>query len=336
MDNIRDCIKKNRKVVRKQVISYVISDLHIGEYGKFTSRTETAFQVLIKLSKLCIKERVPLLHCGDLFHSSDKISPDLLSRVMEVFSRLSKKDFIILTISGNHGSPVIHRIGDREFISYDKAIVKAFPNLFYSLDYEHFRLNSHKHVVYGIPYIDNNIGLSEYIKSIKLNPKKKNILMLHTDYPGARDTDGREIGSVENLNVNTLNKFDLVLCGHIHKPQRLSKKVYMIGAPYQQRRTDKDCKLGYWKLYSDLSMEFIELKGFPKFVDVESEDEIKDDGNYYTILPKKTSIQVNTNHKITKQVSKKTLAKRYLREKGIKDDAKKQLLIDTLNKAESC
>ena len=59
-------------------------------------------------------------------------------------------------------------------------------------------------------------------------------------------------------------------------------------------------------------------------------------GNYYTILPKKTSIQVNTNHKITKQVSKKTLAKRYLREKGIKDDAKKQLLIDTLNKAESC
>lgn len=336
LDNIRDCIKKNRKVVRKQVISYVISDLHIGEYGKFTSRTETAFQVLIKLSKLCIKERVPLLHCGDLFHSSDKISPDLLSRVMEVFSRLSKKDFIILTISGNHGSPVIHRIGDREFISYDKAIVKAFPNLFYSLDYEHFRLNYHKHVVYGIPYIDNNIGLTEYIKGIKLNPKKKNILLLHTDYPGARDTDGREIGSVENLNVNTLNKFDLVLCGHIHKPQRLSKKVYMIGAPYQQRRTDKDCKLGYWKLYSDLSMEFVELKGFPKFVDVESEDEIKDDGNYYTILPKKTSIQVNINHKITKQVSKKTLAKRYLREKGIKDDAKKQLLIDTLNKAESC
>lgn len=37
----------------------------------------------------------------------------------------------------------------------------------------------------------------------------------------------------------------------------------MIGAPLQQRRTDKDCKLGYWKLYSDLSMEFIELKGFP-------------------------------------------------------------------------
>ena len=48
--------------------------------------------------------------------------------------------------------------------------------------------------------------------------------MLHTDYPGARDTDGREIGSVENLNVNTLNKFDLVLCGHIHKPLKIIKE----------------------------------------------------------------------------------------------------------------
>lgn len=110
----------------------------------------------------------------------------------------------------------------------------------------------------------------------------------------------------------------------------------MIGAPYQQRRSDKDCKLGYWKLYSDLSMEFVELKGFPKFVDVESEDEIKDDGNYYTVLPKKSSIQVNTNHQITKQLSKKTLAKRYLKEKGIKDEVKTKLLIETLKKAESC
>lgn len=206
------------------------------------------------------------------------------------------------------------------------------------MDYHHRPISAyHKNIiVHGVPYVDHNIGLSDYLKNLKLEKGKKHILMLHTDYPGAKDTDGREIDSVENLNLNVLNRFDLILCGHIHKPQRLSKKVYMIGAPLQQRRTDKDCKLGYWKLYSDLSMEFVELKGFPKFIDVESEDEIKDDDNYYTILPKKTSIQVNTNHKITKQVSKKTLAKRYLREKGIKDDAKEQLLIDTLNKAESC
>ena len=91
----------------------------------------------------------------------------------------------------------------------------------------------------SIPYIDHNVGLSEYLKNIKLDKDADNILMLHTDYPGAKDTDGREIDSVENLNLNVLNRFDLIICGHIHKPQRLSKKVYMIGAPYNKEEPIK-------------------------------------------------------------------------------------------------
>ena len=42
------------------------------------------------------------------------------------------------------------------------------------------------------------------------------------------------------------------------------------------------------------------------------------------------------SHQITKQLSKKVLAKRYLKEKGIKDEVKTKLLIETLKKAESC
>ena len=110
----------------------------------------------------------------------------------------------------------------------------------------------------------------------------------------------------------------------------------MIGAPNHQRRTDRDCELGYWKIYEDLSMKFIPLREFPKFIDVESEEDIKDDGNYYTVIPKKTSTPVNNKHKITKQLSKKSLAKRYLKEKGIDDKVKSNLLIETLKKVESC
>ena len=46
--------------------------------------------------------------------------------------------------------------------------------------------------------------------------------------------------------------------------------------------------------------------------------------------------RVNTNHKITKQLSKKALARKYLKEKGITEQDKKELLIDILKKAESC
>ena len=56
----------------------------------------------------------------------------------------------------------------------------------------------------------------------------------------------------------------------------------------------------------------------------------------YTVIPQKASTPVNNKHKITKQLSKKSLAKRYLREKGIKDEVKTNLLIETLKKAESC
>lgn len=325
--------------MEKEVIAIVFSDLHLNLWAKFNEdnkRTLNHFRVLSIIKDECIRYKCPALFCGDFFHKPETMDQELMEIIYEEFSKLKLREnhVSIYAIPGNHDCKKISIIGKKPFswikfleqfgitdLSYRKPVLIGWDTCY---------------DVYGIPHIDHNVGLSEYLKNMKFVKGHNNILLLHTDYPGAKDTDGREIDSVENLNLNVLNKFDLVLCGHIHKPQRLSKKVYMIGAPLQQRRTDKDCKLGYWKLYSDLSMEFVELKGFPKFVDVESEDEIKDDGNYYTILPKKTSIQVNTNHKITKQVSKKTLAKRYLREKGIKDDAKKQLLIDTLNKAESC
>lgn len=322
---------------QKQVIAIVFSDLHLNIYAKFNEnnkRTLDSFRVLSIINEQCKKYQCPALFCGDLFHKAETLDQDLAEICYNEFNKLGKLN--ILAISGNHCIKKVSRIGTHPF-SWLYLVERYGIEI---MDYHNRPLSAYHQdiMVYGVPYIDNNVGLSEYLKKLKLDKDKnvKNILLLHTDYPGAKDTDGREINSVENLNVNILNKFDLVLCGHIHKPQRLSKKVYMIGAPYQQRRTDKDCKLGYWKLYSDLSMEFVELKGFPKFVDVESEDEIKDDGNYYTVLPKKSSIQVNTNHQITKQLSKKTLAKRYLKEKGIKDEVKTKLLIETLKKAESC
>lgn len=156
--------------------------------------------------------------------------------------------------------------------------------------------------------------------------------MLHTDYPGAKDTDDREIDSVENLNINILDRFDLIICGHIHKPQRLSKKVYMIGAPNQQRRTDMNCKLGYWLIMEDLTMKFVELSDFPKFIDVESEEDVKDDGNYYTLITRETIVE--SDNKIHKGLSKKKLVRLYLKYNNIKDKEKKECLLGIIKKAE--
>jgi DNA repair exonuclease SbcCD nuclease subunit len=321
----------------KNLVAYVISDLHINDWAKFNendTRTHNQMRILVSLLSKSYNERVPILFCGDLFHKPDMIRPELLDLIFQDSLVIHPRYMgypIMYAISGNHEINHISKIGEHP-VSWTRLFTKMFPWLV-CLDYCQFLIKDNI-MIHGVPYVDHNIGLSKYLKEMKLDPKQKHILMLHTDYPGARDTDGREVGSVENLNLNVLDRFDLVLCGHIHKPQRLSKKVYMIGAPIQQRRTDRDCDMGYWKLYDDLSMTFVKLKGYPKFIDVESQDEIKDDGNYYTVIPKIASNPVETKHKITKQLTNKTLAKRYMKVKGIKDKNKEQLLIKVLKEAD--
>lgn len=322
----------------KKPIAIVFSDLHINLWNKFNEdnkRTLNNFRVLSVIKDVCkANGNIPALFCGDLFHKPENIESDLLEMVEDKFHSLNKAfSFQCYAISGNHD------------MSKTNSIDKPSPSWVRTLSHYHTWLRCidfksewiHPNIrIIGVPYLDHNKGLSEYLRDLSIDSKEVNILMLHTDYPGAKDTDGREIGSVENLNLNILNKFDLVLCGHIHKPQRLSKKVYMVGAPIQQRRTDRDCKLGYWELYDDLSMKFKELNGlFPKFIDVESEEDIKDDGNYYTVIPKKQENNNKSTTKIHRNLSKSKLARQYLRENGIKDKDKSNLLKRILKEADN-
>jgi DNA repair exonuclease SbcCD nuclease subunit len=319
-------------MTKAKAIALVFSDLHLNLWSKFNQdnqRTLEGFRVLLVLSEKAKALKVPILFCGDLFHKPESMDQELLNIYYQETSKLPK-EVEWYGIDGNHD--------EKKICTYQNQtpgwLKLIGNNLFKSLNFDSVNLTKDI-TVYGIPYLDGDRGMSEYISSLKLNSKVKNILLLHTTYPGSRDTDGREVEASTNLNINLLNKFDLVLCGHIHKPHRLSKKVYMVGAPIQQRRTDMNCKMGYWIVYSDMSMKFCELKGFPKFIDVENELDIKDDGNYYTLLPQKTSESSQINHKITKRLSKKSLARKYLREKGISDKDKKELLIDILKRSDN-
>lgn len=323
-------------MTNSNLMALVFSDLHLNTWAKFNkdnSRTLNGFKVLDTIAKECTKKKVPAIFCGDLFHKPDNLDQNLFLLFSKWQERIYQEypSFRCYAIAGNHDISEINTIEDPHFgwlegYNNEHPFILVKPGKVYYLG-----LNTN---LYGVPYIDHNVGLTKYLKKIPLSKNEHNILLLHTDYPGAKDTDDRLVDSVENLNINTLNRFDLVLCGHIHKPQRLSKKVYMIGAPLQQRRTDKNCQMGYWELYEDLKMVFHPLKGFPRFIDVESEDQVKDDGNYYTVLPKTPSKVENNSVKITKTLSKNALAHKYMKAKGIKDKKRTKLLANILKKAE--
>ena len=314
----------------KQVIAIAFSDLHINNWSRFNAngeRTQNSFRVLSLIKEQCIKHKCPALFCGDLFHKPESIDIPLLSKVQENFDKLEGK-WKMYAISGNHDM-----INTNSFEHPQESwmsILSGWYKFLHNLDFQ--RYVTQGICLYGIPYIDHNLDLNEKLKEIKLENGTKNILLLHSDYPGAKNADGEEIGTVENLNMNLLQKFDLVIMGHIHLPQRLGKKVIMIGAPYQQSRSDKEGKFGYWEIYEDLKAKFIELE-FPKFIDVESEDQIKDDGNYYTVIAKQ-EMKLEEQPVITRDLSKRHLVKSYLSAKGITDPEKKKVLTKLIKEAE--
>ena len=319
--------------MNKRVIGIAFSDLHIGEFAKFNTnnqRTLNHFRVLFLIKDICKKYNCPAFFTGDFMHKPEYITSSLEEIMLDQLDKLKPEyDFSIYGISGNHDM-VDNNSKDRPSPSHWRNLCNRY-HFFHNLDFNYHDFGDFR--VYGIPYLDHNKGLDDAVRDvIKDSAGKPIILLLHTDYPGARDTDGIEVGTVENLNINLLSKVRLTLIGHIHKPQRLGKKVYMVGAPLQQRRTDRNCKLGYWKIYSDFTAKFVAFNEFPRFIDVESEDQIQDDGNYYTVISKsrpEEETQVQT--RITRSMSKRRVVSRYLRNKGIKDKGKKQILVKLIN-----
>lgn len=313
-------------------IAVIFSDLHLGEYTRFNKgnkRVLSHFKVLFQIRKICLKYDIPSLCLGDLFQKPDTMSNKFYELTVDRFTRLDRRKWKMYTISGNHDMSELNT-EEKPSPSWVKTFSKQFKFL-KCVDWKTLNLGNF-HIT-GVPYLDNNVNLNSFVKSASKTGFKNHILMLHTDYPGARDTDDTEIGDVQNLNVNLLNPFKLVLMGHIHKPQQLGRKLYMVGAPLQQRRTDKNCPLGYWLLYEDFSMKFIEFKNFPKFKDVPTVEDIKDDGNYYTVISNDLPQNTNT-HQIKKGISKRRLVRSYMKTTNQDSKEKSQLLLKLLKKAE--
>lgn len=326
----------------KRLIALVISDIHYNiwkdkEYGEI--RTKATEEFLTKVVSRAHKENVNILFCGDLLHNPNSVSNALLRRASLFFNGLFRKypKVKILSISGNHDLDSVNtEIGMAN--SYIDSFAYMYPNII-SIDGDMAELGF-KVGVFGIPYLNFNKGMDVYLKNglKKLETFEKKVLLIHTDLPNAADTDGRVVGSDENIPMN-MGKFfkgwDLVLSGHIHKHQKLWKdRVIMVGASNHQRITDKGCSMGYLELYDDMSFNFVNSK-LPEFKFYhEGTDEKTDDFHLWKPIPKPIKvIETKTDKKFKNIDDRESLAKGYIKYKGIKSKKKLQELINVLKKA---
>ena len=72
---------------------------------------------------------------------------------------------------------------------------------------------------------------------------------------------------------STLQKFDLVMLGHIHIPQAVTPKIHYIGSPFQQDwgETNQQKRVGIVDT-STLTVQWVPLEGYPEYRSVTLED----------------------------------------------------------------
>lgn len=93
----------------------------------------------------------------------------------------------------------------------------------------------------------------------------KKVLLGHFDVVGAKMPGGSMVTGIER---SVLEPFDLVLLGHIHLPQSFGN-IHFIGSPFQQDFAERDQKKRVAIFdSSDMSIEWVELSGFPEYHNV--------------------------------------------------------------------
>ena len=168
-----------------------------------------------------------------------------------------------------------------------------------------------------------------YFKSVGA---KKTILMIHTTIEGSVDTNGYSVTETSLLREELEKQFTLVLSGHIHKHQKISKGIYHIGSPTHVKTSDE----GYEPVYVVLSdsktrpgikvkTTAIETKVFKTFY--EGAD-TSDPNIMWVYKPKEKEDLAEANHvDITDHTA---MMKGFLKHIGVKSPKRKRIVLDIL------
>lgn len=321
---------------KSELMALAFSDVHLHDWPLEGYpphiRIQQATKAIRTIVHRAAKEEVDVWFCGDLFHNPKSLDTHTFIEACKLFSYLDKvyPDTKIIGISGNHDQceSQTNNHTSPTYLNGVEEIWKNFTHLWNDCT------DSMGFLVHGIPYHNGNVGLKSQIKgALRRGKGQNNILLLHTDLPGAKESDGREVGTVENFKglSKYLKQFKLVLSGHIHRPQKLGKNMYMLGATHHQKTSDEGCEMGYWEIYDNFTMKFVPLK-LMEFKTIKEVPE--NDLSYYWIKESKEVDESSSegipvvDFSTTKK--KISIAKKYLTNKGIKSKSKKNTLIKVI------
>lgn len=252
------------------------SDLHSHNHKAFAEYKDGVNTRL--LSTLSVLEQIQeaasdvdaTIFLGDLFHVSPPPT-NVFNRTMGAMEALAGSTPHLYLIPGNHDlKPKI--FGD----------VEEVPFLYLTTHYPNVSLLDGGDTRKGVRLVGIPHGRIEETRT-RIKEEKKvggDILLLHQDIKdaqvgGYKFTDG--------ISAEDTEGWDWVLCGHIHKPQKLADNFIIVGAPLHTNFGDSGDR-GFWILDTEKdTAEFVKTL-FPKFVSVSNPSKVKEDGNFYRVV----------------------------------------------------
>ncbi len=233
------------------------SDLHIRlfkDHELYRGILEQAFKEWASIQP----DRI--VFTGDLVHSKNQMTPELVEFVAWVLSECAKIAKTIVII-GNH-----------DFLENNNTRLDALTPIIDSLKNDNIVYLKNRGV-----YDDDNVNWCVYsLMEHNIPPDiqksdKKNIGLFHGPTQGLYTDIGYKFE--DGFDVDKFSGCDLVLCGDIHKRQVFDipggKKAYMVGSTIQQNFGEKIDKHGYgvYDVETD-QYDFVDLpnpKPFLKF-----------------------------------------------------------------------
>lgn len=231
------------------------SDLHIRlfkDHDLYKKILEQAFKEWQSIKP----DRI--VFTGDLVHSKNQMTPELVEFVAWVLSECGKISKTILII-GNH-----------DFLENNNSRLDALTPIIESLKNPNIFYYKNRGV-----YEDENVNWCVYslmehnIPPDILKSEKKNIGLFHGPIQGLYTDIGYKFE--DGFDTNKFKGCDLVLCGDIHKRQVFDipngKMAYMIGSTIQQNYGETITKHGYGVYTLDEDQyDFVDLPNVKPFL----------------------------------------------------------------------
>lgn len=281
------------------------TDLQIDKYlnnSSKRSRIDDFVAVLHDVYEIAQKNEADyVLFGGDWHNTMGIVSVEALNAGMlamqEILERHTGTRMYFIT--GNHDYAT-KRTLEQDAVHSMTPYEIAFPDHMLCIDNKVVKLHKDVYLA-GIPYYEfrehYSTKLSEIVTKVqqikKENPKAKVTLLIHQTPTGS---------SIPNMKTDTdvndgrYEVFDLIMCGHIHQGEIITRKFILGGNPLHRDASDIDNDKGVYliDLANPEDYQFISRGGkYPEFERIPSDEKIPDDeSKLYVVTPPAKSEQM--------------------------------------------